>query len=279
MSDAKSVFDFSIYSTIFIEVVRAAADGSEQITSGTAFLLGFTGGDKSERYLITCQHVIEGSKRVVLHFLEDFSGNGKKVSRIPVTLEPPEDYFSYIGDKNIDLACCNISRIEGLLKSANRKPYYFLFHDGQFPDEKQVAQLDSVEDVYYFGYPKGVYDKLNFTPIARRGITASPYRLDFDGRPCFIIDGQIYPGSSGSPVVLVQRRIQEVDGVIKQTADRIIFLGMIIEGMRFHSHLYKKDGSFLEEEEKFFEQPIGLGVVVKAQCIYNFLLDLQTKHS
>ena len=270
---ANSAFDFSIHSTIFLEVFREDADGTLQVSSGSAFLLGFTAKQKTERYLITCQHVIEGAKRIILYFLEET--HDKKFVRIPVTLEAPEAYFVHINDPTIDLACCNISRIETVLVSANRKPHYFLFHDGQFPDETNIEKMDSVEEVYYFGYPKGVYDRYNFTPIARKGITASPYRLDFDGRPCFIIDGQIYAGSSGSPVILVHRRIQNVEGVLKQVACGVTFLGMLIEGMRFHSLLFKKDGTLLQEEEKYFEQPLGLGVVIKARCIQNFLADLQ----
>jgi hypothetical protein len=52
------------------------------------------------------------------------------------------------------------------------------------------------------GYPNGLWDKKNNLPIVRRGITATPPYIDFDGRPDFIIDCACFPGSSGSPVIL-----------------------------------------------------------------------------
>jgi hypothetical protein len=267
----KSAADFALHSTLFIEVVKEDDQGKEQVTSATAFFVGTQRDSGLEKYLVTCQHVIEGSKKVILHFLDAQENEGKVTPRIPVTLEPTDAYFRHTGNLNIDLACCNIARIEELLKSANRQPHYFLFHDGQFATAELASSFDSVEEVLYVGYPKGVYDRFNFTPLARRGITASPYRLNFDGRPCFVIDGQVYPGSSGSPVLTIRQPGNHIGGGEVQIGEQVLLLGVLLEGMRFHSHLYEKDGSF-SKEDRFYEQPIGLGVVVRADQIYRLLL-------
>src|SRR5437763_136516 len=34
------------------------------------------------------------------------------------------------------------------------------------------------------------------------GVTANPLQADYDGRPVFLIDASVFPGSSGSPVVI-----------------------------------------------------------------------------
>ncbi len=52
------------------------------------------------------------------------------------------------------------------------------------------------------GYPNGLWDRKNNLPIARRGITASPVAVDWNGRNEFLIDCAVYPGSSGSPIYL-----------------------------------------------------------------------------
>lgn len=57
------------------------------------------------------------------------------------------------------------------------------------------------EDVIITGYPRGFYDTLHNYPISRIGAVASAYRVDFAGRPFFLIDAHLHPGTSGSPVL------------------------------------------------------------------------------
>ena len=56
------------------------------------------------------------------------------------------------------------------------------------------------EEIVFIGYPSGLRDEHNSTPLIRRGITASPIWNDFGNDPIFLIDAGVYPGSSGSPV-------------------------------------------------------------------------------
>jgi hypothetical protein len=69
--------------------------------------------------------------------------------------------------------------------------------------------MDAVESVLFVGYPNGLYDTVNFTPLIRRGTTASPYQLDYCGDPTFVIDASVFGGSSGSPVF---RHLPTMDG-------------------------------------------------------------------
>mgnify|MGYP003291781313 CR=1 FL=1 len=46
------------------------------------------------------------------------------------------------------------------------------------------------------------YDKKNNLPLVRTGTIASHPRKDFNGLPQFVIDAQVFPGSSGSPVFI-----------------------------------------------------------------------------
>lgn len=76
------------------------------------------------------------------------------------------------------------------------------------------------------GYPSGIYDRQNLIPIIRRGTTATPAYLDYNGTPTFLIDASVFPGSSGSPVLIVNegsyRRGNEL--VI---GSRTLFLGVV----------------------------------------------------
>jgi len=44
-----------------------------------------------------------------------------------------------------------------------------------------LEECQSIEDIYMVGYPNGIWDKLNNTPIVRRGISATPLNQKFEG--------------------------------------------------------------------------------------------------
>lgn len=56
-------------------------------------------------------------------------------------------------------------------------------------------------NVMVVGYPLGFHDELNNLPIYRRASIASAYGVNFNGLPYFLIDANLHPGTSGSPVV------------------------------------------------------------------------------
>ena len=52
------------------------------------------------------------------------------------------------------------------------------------------------------GYPIGLIDEYNNKPIVRKGITATTYNIDYNGKKEFLIDIACFPGSSGSPIFI-----------------------------------------------------------------------------
>src|ERR1700733_10125746 len=61
--------------------------------------------------------------------------------------------------------------------------------------------LDPGEDIFIMGYPLGVYDTENNLPIFRNAMIASSYGVPFQGKPMFLTDANLHPGTSGSPVI------------------------------------------------------------------------------
>src|SRR5687767_4257067 len=59
-----------------------------------------------------------------------------------------------------------------------------------------------LESITMVGYPNGLWDQANNLPIFRRGVLATDYKRDWNGRKEFLIDAACFPGSSGSPVML-----------------------------------------------------------------------------
>ena len=79
----------------------------------------------------------------------------------------------------------------------------FLMKGTKFSIPPNPNQLNALEDIIFVGYPEGIIDQLNIVPLFRKGSTATPYFLDFESLPVFLIDATALPGSSGSPVFLV----------------------------------------------------------------------------
>ncbi len=57
------------------------------------------------------------------------------------------------------------------------------------------------EDVFVMGYPLAFHDVVFNLPIFRNAMIASMYRVSFRGAPLFLIDANLHPGTSGSPVI------------------------------------------------------------------------------
>lgn len=62
------------------------------------------------------------------------------------------------------------------------------------------------------GFPKGAfYDRFTNVPIARTATVATNPRVAFNKRPCFLLDGNLSEGMSGSPVVSLPGAVYEKD--------------------------------------------------------------------
>jgi len=60
--------------------------------------------------------------------------------------------------------------------------------------------LDPGDAVRVIGCPRGVFDRLHNIPVVRNGVAATPNYVPYEGHPCFLVDAQLHPGISGSPV-------------------------------------------------------------------------------
>lgn len=134
-------------------------------------------------------------------------------------------------DANVDLAICMFGPILNQLHEMGKRPFFAPVTKNLIPDAAQLAELNAVEDILMVGYPNGLWDSKNNLPIVRRGITATPVFRDYNGKDEFVIDAACFPGSSGSPVFIVnQGFIYEKNGNCLMGNSRILFLGVLFAG-------------------------------------------------
>lgn len=108
-------------------------------------------------------------------------------------------------DPSIDLTILPIDALLRQLEAEiGHSPFYTCLRFSDIPKPMQWECMDAVEDIIMIGYPNGIWDKRNNLPVFRRGITASHPIHNFNGKPEFMMDIACFPGSSGSPVILIK---------------------------------------------------------------------------
>ena len=96
------------------------------------------------------------------------------------------------------------------------------------PTNEDLNKIDAIEEILFIGYPTGIWDSKNLIPVARRGITATPVYLDFQGEKQFLIDASVFPGSSGSPVFIYNPGIYwDKHSGATVVGHRLFFLGIL----------------------------------------------------
>lgn len=88
-------------------------------------------------------------------------------------------------------------------------------------------EMEVTSDIIVASYPRGFYDKVNKFPIVKSGIISSAWGLNFNGKPMFLIDAQLFPGSSGGLVISKPTNIAMIDGkLMRNKVKQFVFLGV-----------------------------------------------------
>ncbi|MET3109501.1 hypothetical protein AAKU67_004337 [Oxalobacteraceae bacterium GrIS 2.11] len=222
----ESIAEQLFFTTIRIDTI--SADGTPG--SGTGFFFTHKISDKDYIFIVTNKHVVMGMREGKLNFVTHNGNTPKLGDGFSFQIDQQQWPTFWFGhpDNGIDIA---ITPLMPLVESAKQRHNVDLFFrsvpSSLIPDSKQIEDLDAVESVTFVGYPNGLWDSKNFLPIARRGTTASPLQIDFEGTPRFIIDASVFGGSSGSPVFIFnQGSWSNKDGNL-HAGSRIFFVGVI----------------------------------------------------
>jgi hypothetical protein len=227
-------------------------------SSGTSFVFAIKDPQNTTRSLpvmVTNKHVVEGADHGVIDLSVQGGGNQIRPDRIRVGIEDVQR--SFILDEKLDLAAAPLGPVLNQLKNSGREPLIKFISDEMIPSEALLNELGAIEQIIFIGYPSGIYDEKNASPLVRQGITSSPIFNDFEGAPVFLIDAGVFPGSSGSPVFLFNQGIfTSRQGAV--IGNRLMFLGILTE-------------SYIREERVGARTYLGLGRVIKSGYVRDFL--------
>jgi hypothetical protein len=224
MMTGSSTYDHLLYSTVRLEV-----SGPNTQSSGTAFVFSITHEGAHIPFLVTNKHVVtEGHTAELTFTAKSPDSNGPLVGKpIEIGIDEFEAGWEFHADDEVDIAVMAFGPTIKAAADAGKSIYYRAIDESLIPTPEQINQLTHIEQVYFIGYPNAMYDKVNLTPITRVGMTATPISLDYCGRPAFLIDASVFPGSSGSPVLIFnQGSYATRDGGIT-VGTRLYFLGTL----------------------------------------------------
>ena len=269
--EIRTVAQQLLFSTVPIETKTKQ---EESIGTGTSFVLSHEfPGHGSELFLVSNKHVI-GKAWVGYTYYTTMKNNKPDIGNPFFVRNDTGFYLGWYGhpDPSVDIAVRPISWELEMIGKSDTKAFYMNLTTDIIPSSDAVENADAILPIVFVGYPNGMYDRKHFTPIIRRGITATPIQLDYDGRPVFLIDASVFPGSSGSPVFGYK---QTSDGSISE----ITLLGILAEVFvktevgKLQNLPAPTNNSVIS-----FQQMIDLGVVFKSNLILDTITEFWRNH-
>ncbi len=195
---------------------------------------------RSVPVLITNKHVIEGAVQGTFYVHEVISDVSGKPTPAPTSfsITVPDFEKVWVGHPgDIDLCAMPFEPLSQQAATAGKNIFYIPFDENLLPSQAQLENLAAMEEIIMVGYPIGLWDSVSNLPLLRRGITASHPAADFNGKPWGVVDIAAFPGSSGSPVLILNQGTYAIPTGVA-VGSRLIFLGVL-----FAYPQHKADGS------------------------------------
>lgn len=241
---------------------------------GTAFMMLFkqrSGSPRSIPVFITNKHVVDKAQFV------DFAFSGKWHSgAVPTAVTVrhiiTKGEWRFHPDSDVDLCAMSIAPILNEIKARKYEIDIAPIPLSLLADDSILKLFHQLDEVVMIGYPDGISDVFNNQPVFRRGVFATNPFLDYRGKHEYLVDIPVYPGSSGSPVLVVRDGAfinPETKSVMMYTGD--VYCRLV--GILYAGHKHNVKGlleptsipTSIDPERPWI--PNNLGIVIKASRI------------
>lgn len=262
-----SISEKLTYSTVLIKCKYV--DGSSG--SGTGFIINLCNDDEKHLcvpVVITNNHVVQNSIETSFEFC--LAGkNGEPIDDKCQNIIYQGNAWIHHPDESVDLCCLLLAELLTDLDKKGIKVFYVPLTTNLIPPISDIENLCAMEDIVMIGYPIGISDLFNHKPVIRKGITATHIKKDYQGKKEFLIDMACFPGSSGSPVFLLNEGSYHMGNTL-YAGSRVGFVGILYGGPQFSA---KGDIILMDLPnipKTITHIPANLGLAIKSQRILEF---------
>lgn len=261
-----------LFTTIRIETATNAGVRG----TGTGFFYLYAEAGQNYPFIVTNKHVVAGVDRGWITFHK--GANGKPLLGMTHRIEVTDFAQSWHGHPghDIDVAVMPCAPVLDALEQHGATPFCQWIDRNITASADLHKELDALEEVVFIGYPNGIWDTANFLPIMRRGTTATPIAVDFQGKKQFLIDASVFPGSSGSPVFLFNKGVFSDRRGNSTIGTRLVFLG-VVASVFFQqdvNRIHLIPDNTANVPVAVAKQMIDLGIVFKAQTVVEAITNL-----
>ncbi|PNV62803.1 serine protease [Clostridium sp. chh4-2] len=254
-----SISEQLLYNTVRLE----CTDGS----SGTGFFFNFKFGEYIVPAIVTNKHVVNNNPDEPMKFLLHLrEGNEASQDNFDVTF-----HSKWIFHPTHDICCTLVNPLFQEVKERTGKEVFYIANEETLIyDISKLNELAALEEVVMVGYPNGLWDATHNYPIFRKGFTAAHPGYDFNEKSIGLVDMACFPGSSGSPIyILDENGYSDKQGNTYLGAKRIIFLGILFAGptMSIEGDINVIDIPMKQKIYTSAQTMINLGYYVKAHEI------------
>ena len=239
---------------------------------GTGFIYGFC-RQKNGCYpaLVTNKHVVKNADECELTFhIKNSEGNPSNEKITFCIKNNFKEQCIYHPEENVDLAIYNLSNAFYQCKIKGKEVFYSFLDKDLIPSKEDLEKFSAIEDIIMIGYPNGLIDEQNNLPIVRKGITATPFFINYNGNQQFLADMACYPGSSGSPVLILQ------EGISKDKFGNMSIGKSTIKLLGINSSVYLNTitGNLVSQDttsiKPLIQIPNNLAIIIKAEKLNDF---------
>ncbi|HEX2787688.1 MAG TPA: serine protease [Ignavibacteria bacterium] len=261
-------------STIYLEFSNETVS-KESIIKGfcTGIVFMFNINNEFYHYILTNKHNIEGFNKVSFYLTKVKDKKPDYGNMQKFTYDFDETDWIKHPDGDVDLAIYPINNLVEL-NFGPQKYVIISFAENSIPNDSIINSLSFIENVYVVGYPKQQWDYVNNIPVIRKGVTSSPYKLNYRGREEFLVDAPNFKGNSGSPIIIYDN--EHVDN----KGNYIIGRRTYLLGINYYTYLYEELGMVKIENIDSIKSkiPSNLHVVIKSQKILDFIEVIKEKN-
>ncbi|MBL7148353.1 MAG: trypsin-like peptidase domain-containing protein [Nanoarchaeota archaeon] len=227
--------------TVLIERREIKEEKEEFIPTGTGFLIDY----QTKHFLVTCRHVVN-SKEDDLYAC--FNLKNGQIARRSILQIKKQHNIDWIFHRSEDVAIIvfGIDETNDELKKLPKELF------------ENFNDLEVGDDIFFLGYPMGLRALKSASPIVRAGIIS--LKEDND---TLLIDGNVFPGNSGSPVFLKPSVVNIKERSIGKIREAKV-IGMI------NSYLPYQDIAISQQTKRprvIFEENSGLAKVISMNLI------------